>query len=104
MYIKNDLHISDSAERLTREELGNKFPEVRLWKAVVINAINDATSKSSAKYCKINKIKARNWLLQDNYYYNSVCELAGFSSNDLRKKIIGLIQKKDEMVDSINKI
>ena len=33
----------------------------------------------------------------DNYYYNSVCELAGFSSNDLRKKIIGLIQKKDEL-------
>ena len=70
-------------------------PETRLWKAVIINAIIDALKKNNNKYNKINKHQALNWLLQDNYNYHYVCELAGISSNKFRRKIKKIISANE---------
>jgi hypothetical protein len=77
-----------------RDDILNTQPERRLWKAVIINAITDATKKTSTKYCEINRSSALSWLLKDENNFIQVCELAGLSSKSVRHKLQNVFKDK----------
>lgn len=63
----------------------NNSPETALWQAVIIQALEDATSNSNKKRFKLHKRRAREWLTDSNYDLRKVCVLAGVRYNSLLK-------------------
>jgi hypothetical protein len=63
-------------------------PEIRLWCAVVLQAIADATSRISRARCgetKQIRDEARAWLLSNSKDFRCVCELARFDPRTVRE-------------------
>lgn len=48
-----------------------------LWKAVILQAVIDATSNYKRKEYQLEKDKAKSWLLNLNESFISVCLMAG---------------------------
>jgi hypothetical protein len=59
-------------------------PEVALRKAIILQAIKDATSSSKSKIDKENKIIAREWLYGNDPYFVTICEEAGYEPSYVR--------------------
>jgi hypothetical protein len=62
--------------------------EKKLWKAVVMQAMQDATDK---KLNRIERRKAINWIRKDSLDFFTVCDLAMLEPTAVRK---GLGKKK----------
>jgi len=58
--------------------------ESHLWKAVICQAIEDATSNSTQKRKLLAKKRALKWLLEDNDDFKTVCELAGYRPKQVK--------------------
>jgi hypothetical protein len=64
------------------EGVNHVEPEVRLWCAVILQAIVDATSRISRDRrgeTKQIRDEARAWLLSNSKDFRSVCEMAGIN-------------------------
>ena len=61
--------------------------ERALWRAVLLQMLEDAASQSSKPHDKYNKEMARNWLESNSQDFYMVCDLAGFDIGYLRKNI-----------------
>jgi len=73
--------------RYLKEEVNEKT----LWKAVICQAIDDATS-NSAKIMNLRaKQRALKWLTEDNEDFKAVCDLAGYSYKVVRKNVADLV-------------
>ncbi|MFQ3307386.1 MAG: chaperonin GroEL (HSP60 family) [Candidatus Midichloriaceae bacterium] len=60
-----------------------------LWKAVITQALMDASSNSKKRFAKKEKIEAIKWLVdKDNKDFKRICLLAGLEYEDVSKKVI----------------
>ena len=75
----------------------DKTPERDLWRAVVSQAVMDASWKQTGKHenvgdSRINRDRARAWLLGNSADFREVCSLADFDPDAVRESA----QRKDE--------
>ena len=61
--------------------------ERALWRAVIVQMLEDAASQSAKDHDKYNKEMARNWLESNSQDFYMVCDLAGFDVGYLRTNI-----------------
>ena len=69
--------------------------EKSLWKAVICQAIEDASSKSKKRRNIYAKQKAFKWIMEDNEDFKAVCDLAGYSYKAVRKNVSELVSGSD---------
>jgi len=69
-----------------------EFAETRLWRAVLIRAVQDAMSK---KLDAEHKADARNWICKKNLDFEIVCAFANVDSNALRSAFLQKEGKKE---------
>ena len=72
-------------------------PEAAMWRAVVTQAVLDASWKRTGKHENVrdnvvNRDKARAWLLGDSKDFRDVCFMAGYDPDAVRESA----QRKDE--------
>ncbi len=86
--------------------LEEEFDEKALWKAVLCQAIDDATSGSGQRKRLYAKRKAIKWLTEDNEDFRIVCHLAGYSPkivkdniNEMIKPVYGLAKPRSKQID-----
>ena len=63
--------------------------EQKLWQSVILTAIYDATSKSQkkCKYTNQYKLDAIKWLMNNNQWYYTVCNMADIDGDTLRNRL-----------------
>jgi hypothetical protein len=76
---------------MSKESLDEK-----LWKAVIMQAINDATSKVATM--QREKQIAHDWLMVPNRDFYAVCELANLQPRDVRAAAQKLIAERKDRV------
>lgn len=92
---KND----ESPQRITKRKCGkntafiwlegpisNVHGETALWLAVITQAMMDALSRSKNPEQVYHKYEAIRWLTERNKHFDMVCEMAGRSPDDVRRK------------------
>lgn len=57
---------------------------VALWRAVITQALDDATMFGSTNKAKLAISQARSWLLSPNQHFNEVCALADLEPSRVR--------------------
>ncbi len=57
-----------------------------LWRAVILQAVIDACSRSKKKVNKIERKKAQSWLLDMSDDFISVCNMANYNPHYVRRK------------------
>ena len=67
-----------------RLKIYNDIPEVALQKAIILQAIKDATSSSKSQRDIENKVIAREWIYCDDPDFVTVCEKAGYEPSYIR--------------------
>lgn len=72
--------------------LAEEFDEKSLWKAVICQAVEDATSCSRQRKRLNTKRNAIKWLIEDNEDFKIVCHLAGYNSKILKRSFKELIK------------
>lgn len=77
-------------ERLKEYDL---LPEVRLYKAVITQAIIDVSNISNTPSSKKNELEAKNWLFGNSTHFRDVCNKAEL----LPEKVIEMARDAIEM-------
>jgi hypothetical protein len=70
-------------------------PEQKLWRGVLVNALEDTLIKQSDRKSSIYKINAHEWIMLSDANFEDVCYWSGFEPN---KQYI--IYKKSKDIDS----
>ncbi|KAF8818888.1 hypothetical protein [Rickettsia endosymbiont of Cardiosporidium cionae] len=60
-------------------------PDVRLYKAILLQAIIDSTNVSNNKCLKKLEIAAKNWIFKDNNDFIKICNLSNMQHCYIRK-------------------
>lgn len=71
---------------------------IRLWQSVVITALNDSVISKNTKYnkYKVNDMKiARDWLLNNETSFYTICYWANIDPISLRNKVKKLFTRHD---------
>ena len=76
---------TDNAENHVRGERA-------IWRAVILQALEDAASRSKKVKDKFNKDQAIHWLTHKNADFDHVCDLAGFEPSYVRRKVKRALQ------------
>ena len=77
--------------------------EARLWRAVILQALEDACHPSKAIARELNRAQARRWLLEPNGPFEAVCAFAGMDADYIRKEARRLIAEADGKPTPIRK-
>src|SRR6056300_91518 len=75
----------------------DKPNEVKLWRAVINNALGDVTITLSDRKSSIQKMQVHHWIMDNNQDFQQICYYA-----DLEPSNIKLKYKKDVNKDNIN--
>ena len=67
--------------------------ETALWRAVITQALMDASSNSSKEEAKNDRMQALRWLCGNNRDFKTVCYYAGYDPSYLRKKITAALAR-----------
>lgn len=59
----------------------------RVWQAVIVQALQDATSQSYKSEARYEKRKAKQWLLGGSNDFTIVCENAGYDPVYIRNEV-----------------
>lgn len=59
-------------------------PEVRLWRAVILQVIQDFASQSRNKDAQTAKLHARNWIFGCSHDLHTVCDMADIHPHVLK--------------------
>lgn len=78
-YISHNINYENESSN-NEEELAMRA----LWRSVLTQALMDAANKSKKKTEKISKMKAIQWLLEDNHDFTEVCRLADMEPDYVR--------------------
>ena len=73
-------------------------PEINLNKAIITQAIIDATNTSSANDARKIEIEAKNWIFGDSARFREVCEIAQITPYFVRKIAIAAIKLQQNSV------
>lgn len=68
--------------------------EIKLWRAVINNAIQDAMLQVSDRKSSLLKCDAHYWIIENSEDFQSVCHYADLNPEDVRRQYIRAIQKK----------
>ena len=66
-------------------------PEMQLWKVVICQAIEDATTKSRKRGAAYSKQKAVKWITDCGEDFKIVCDFAGYSYEIIRRNALKII-------------
>ena len=78
------------------DDLRKVEPQVRLWRAVIDQLITDYAVESTDP---TSKNRAKIWLRGNTLDFNLVCELAGFTPNQVKKFIDHQVGGLDQLYD-----
>lgn len=70
-------------------------PEEKLWRGVLVNAIEDAGSKSQERKPSVFKCEAHSWILSNTTDFATVCYYAGFEPEHVKEKYIKACKNGD---------
>lgn len=70
-------------------------PEQRLWRAVVLNALEDCMNTGSDRKTSLQKIRAHNWVLNKDEDFETVCYWASVEPDDINETYKGALFKKN---------
>ena len=77
---------------LKTEEL---LPEQKLWRGVLVNALEDTLIKQSDRKSSIYKVNAHEWIMLSDNDYEKVCYWSGFEPNKVKEKYVKAIENGD---------
>jgi hypothetical protein len=77
---------------LKTEEL---LPEQKLWRGVLVNALEDTLIKQSDRKSSIYKVNAHEWIMLFDENFEKVCYWSGFEPNKVKEKYVQAIEKGD---------
>ena len=69
-------------------------PEVKLWRAVVVNAIEDCTNLHSDRKNSLQKIYAHNWITSRSKDFDEVCYWGQLDPDDILECYIAALKNK----------
>ena len=69
-------------------------PEVKLWRAVVVNAIEDCTNLHSDRKNSLQKIYAHNWITSRFKDFDEVCYWGQLDPDDILECYIAALKNK----------
>lgn len=81
--------------RFARSVLSTKDldPEQKLWRAVVINAIEDCMIEHNERKPSLIKIQAHNWIILRKHDFNVVCGWGRLDPDDIEECYIKALRK-----------
>lgn len=69
-------------------------PEQLLWRMVITQALVDARSRMQGTEARLERNRARHWLLHGGADFTMVCELAGMDANYVRRRVRNILLGK----------
>lgn len=63
----------------------DKVPEISLYKAIITQAVIDATNTSDFLEAKKNEIEAKNWIFGNSEGFITACQFSGLKASYVRK-------------------
>lgn len=90
------------------EGYGNVRGERALWRAVILQMLEDATNHSRKPQDKFARMQARNWLEGNHRDFTMVCDLAGYDVTYARKQVKKALMhyrqwRKSEQTEALSK-
>lgn len=82
--LSNKLEADQILPLQTKSE--NEIPEVSLWRAVIMQALQDAGSKDKKREMRMIRARAIAWLHSDSDDFREVCMYAEFELDYVKKK------------------
>jgi len=70
-------------------------PEQRLWRGVLVNAIEDTLISQSDRKSSIIKLEAHDWIINNGEDFEKVCYWSGFTPEHIHEKYILAIKRGD---------
>jgi hypothetical protein len=70
-------------------------PEQKLWRGVLVNALEDTLIKQSDRKSSIYKINAHEWIMLSDANFEDVCYWSGFEPNKVKEKYVSAIERGD---------
>lgn len=84
--------IDFAAIAIKNEEL---LPEQKLWRGVLVNAIEDTLITQSDRKSSIIKLEAHDWIINTGEDFQKVCYWSGFTPEHINEKYIQAIKRGD---------
>jgi hypothetical protein len=85
------------SELLIPHELVTIESQVRLWRAVIDQALIDFLTNSKSREAQVDKEKAKIWLRGKSKDFSRVCEYAELNAKEVREEVYKLIGGVDEL-------
>lgn len=88
--------LHDMGLRFTRSiiETSRCSPENKMWRAVIINALEDCFIRHSDRKNSLQKIEAHNWFVRQDIYFKKVCSYALLDHDDMYESYIFACKNK----------
>jgi len=71
------------------------LPEQKLWRGVLVNAIEDTLITQSDRKSSIIKLEAHDWIINSGEDFQKVCYWSGFTPEHINEKYIQAIKRGD---------
>ena len=62
----------------------HQLPEQKLWRYVILNAVEDARATAADRKTSVYKFDAHNWILSNNEDFNQICWWAAWDPDEVR--------------------
>jgi predicted nucleotidyltransferase component of viral defense system len=72
----------------------NKSSEIKLWRAVINNALGDVTINLSDRKSSIQKMTAHYWIVENSEDFQQVCYYADLEPSNVRLQYLRAIKNK----------
>tara|TARA_R100001591_G_C4299494_1_gene169958 strand:- start:268 stop:684 length:417 start_codon:yes stop_codon:yes gene_type:complete len=79
------------ATEMVRQNLPN---EVKMWRAVINNALGDVTINSSDRKSSLYKFAVHDWIIQNSDDFQQVCYYAELDPENIRRQYMRAIKLK----------
>lgn len=70
-------------------------PEQKLWRSVLINAIEDTLITQSDRKSSVIKLEAHDWIINTSEDFEKVCYWSGFTPEHIYEKYIQAVKRGD---------
>jgi hypothetical protein len=98
-YIKNNAKNAKELLFLQQPKDNKELDLYRsLWRAIIFQAVMDATTTSKQKRNRIHKIRALKWLSENSSDFKEVCQFAGLNPGYIRQSVLSLINQPKEVL------
>ena len=67
----------------------------RLWRRVLLNAVEDTQLLQSDRKSSIYKMEAHEWIAEDNKDFQTICWWSGWDPEDVRTRYLKAVRKGD---------